>query len=622
MRDRAAKSPDSGTADRRDEAVVGRPASPRIVADVLPDLAPQPFELADLSPDALATVVRFDDYLSRCVTAADVISAAVGPGLHALGAKAAVIGLTDFRLRLEPVVGSAGVERLAARCARQAIDAPLPLTETIRTGRPINLRPLTDGVLGDRSPTEIGAVRECTFPILGTRGVVGGLWLFLGPDDPPRESGLLPALIARMAAAIDRARLLESERRMRARAEWSATRLARVQSLTSGLSAALGPVDVADVVMTHALAELGATGGTCYMLADHGTLRPVRSIGDEKESLSAISIANDDPLGAILKRSAVVVLPPEPAASGGVGDGSLRAVVPLALRGEVLGAIELIFPGDKDLDGELRSFLGVLGTQCAQAVERARLYAQRAKEAQVLQASLMPPALPHIPGLDIAAAYRPFGDGTVVGGDFYDIYALGQGRWGLVVGDVSGKGIEAAAITALARYTTRAAALLGRGPAEVLQTLNRVMLSEPLGERFCTIVHGILEPSAEGVAVTMSLGGHPRPLLLSRQDGTVRAVGEPGTAVGVLSDPALLETRLTLHLGDVLVFFTDGCVDFHAEGRTQSDERLLVDVLRQHPEEDAKELTKRLEDEILNSKEGPSADDVALLVVRAQNDER
>jgi serine phosphatase RsbU (regulator of sigma subunit) len=576
--------------------------------------------MTHLSAEALATIVLFDDRLSRCATTAEVISAAVGPGLDAFGAKGAVIGLTDFQLRLEPIVASAGLEEVAARCRKVALDARLPITETIRSGRPVGLRPLLGGVMAGE-PTELGAVRECTVPILGARGVVGGIWLFFGPEEPPYDPEVLSALVTRLGAAIDRARLVESERRIRARAEWSAARMSRVQSLTSGLSAALGPVDVADVVMTHSLAELGATGGTCYLLADDGTLRPVRSVGMERQSISAIPIENGDALGAILKRGAVGVLATESDASGASGDEGLRAVVPLTLRGEVLGAIELMFPPDREFDGELRSFLAVLGTQCAQAVERARLYAQRANEAHVLQASLMPRALPHIPGLDIAAAYRPFGDGTVVGGDFYDLYALGRDRWGLVVGDVTGKGIEAAAITALARHTTRAAALLGRGPAEVLRTLNQVMLSEPLGERFCTIVHGILEPSATGVAVTLSLGGHPRPLLLDRRTGSVRAVGTPGTAIGVLPDPALSETRLTLGRGDVLVLFTDGCVDFRAQGRTTSDETVLVDMLREHADEDVAELTKRLQDEVLNSKGGPSADDVAFLVVRAQDDE-
>jgi serine phosphatase RsbU (regulator of sigma subunit) len=574
---------------------------------------------AGLSAEALSRIVSFDDSLSHCVTTADVISAAVGPGLEAFGARAAVIGLTDFRLRIEPVVGSAGVEKIAALCARLALDTPMAIIQTIRTGKPVGLRPLSGSLLEDRSLAELGAARECTFPIPGPRGVLGGLWLFLGPQEPLPEAPLLSVLIERLSAAIDRTRLMESERRMRSRAEWSAARLSRVQSLISGLSAALSPLDVADVVMTHALAELGAIGGTCYMLVDDGTLRPVRSAGARNEGVpSAISIEDGDPLGAILKRGAVVILPSEPGTSDRQGDGNPRAMVPLALRGDVLGAIELTFPSDRDLDGELRSFLAALGTQCAHAVERARLYEQRARQAHVLQASLMPPALPRIPGLDIAAAYHAFGDGTVVGGDFYDLYALEEGRWGLVVGDVSGKGIEAAATTALARHTTRAAALLGMGPSDVLRTLNRVMLSEPLGERFCTIVHGVLEPSDEGCAVTMSLGGHPRPLLLDRRAGSVRAVGTPGTAIGVLPDPALSETRFTLRWGDVLLFFTDGCVDVHADGRTRSDEDVLLNVLLDDAGEGAGQLTRRLEDEILNSKEGLNADDVALLVVRAR----
>jgi serine phosphatase RsbU (regulator of sigma subunit) len=396
--------------------------------------------------------------------------------------------------------------------------------------------------------------------------------------------------------------------------------LSRLQSLTSGLSAALGPVDVADAVMTHARAELGATGGTCFMLADDGTLRPVGSIGAETESRHAIRLVGGDPLGAVLRRGGVVILPTEPGASDGGGQVAHRAIVPLAIRGDILGAIELTFARDREVDGELRSFLSALGTQCAQAVERARLYGLRAREAQVLQASLMPPALPSIPGLDIAAGYRPFGDGTGIGGDFYDLYALGSGRWGVVVGDVSGRGIEAAAITALARYTTRAAALLGTGPADVLRILNRVMLSEALDERFCTIVHGVLQPSADGVDVTLSLGGHPRPLLLDRRTGSAQGVGTPGTAVGLFPDPVLRETRLTLRSGDVLVFFTDGCVDFHTEGGTTSDESVLLEVLRRHADESVSALTKRLEDAVMEANGGRSNDDAALLVMRAYGD--
>jgi serine phosphatase RsbU (regulator of sigma subunit) len=575
-----------------------------------------------LPPDALSRVVLLDDALSGCATAAQAITAAVGSGLEAFGARAALIGLTDFRLRFEPVSASAGLERLSARCAGLALDAQLPIAEAVRTGRPVDVQPIPAEFLDGPSGSELGAERALAMPVVGARGVVGAIWLFLGPERPAFETELFASLVARLASAIDRTRLLESERRLRVRAEQSAARLSRLQSLTTGLSAALGAVDVADAVMTHAAAELGATGATCFMLADDETLRPVGSIGADTAAPSVISLANGDDLGAVLRRSAVVILPNGPGAPGTADDGTApQAIVPLTIRGAILGAIELTFPPDREVDGELRSFLAVLGAQCAQAVERARLFEQRAREARVLQASLMPPALPEIPGLDIGAAYRPFGDGTVVGGDFYDVYALDAGRWGLVVGDVAGHGVEAAAITALARYTTRAAALLGSGPAEVLQILNRVMVSEAL-ERFCTIVHGVLEPTATGVDVTLSIGGHPLPMLLERRTGDVTEVGASGTAVGLFPDPVLRETRLTLQHGDVLVFFTDGCVDVHTGDGTTSDVGVLMEVLREHAEADAKELTKRLEQAVIESNGGHNADDAALLVVRAQGDGR
>jgi serine phosphatase RsbU (regulator of sigma subunit) len=569
---------------------------------------------AALPADVLGRVVLLDDVLSGCATAEQVIGATVGPGLQAFEAAAALVGLSGFRLRIEPVAASIGLDRLANRCRGLSLDSPLPIADAIRTGMPVTLQTIPDDVVDERTLAQLGATRAVALPILAARGVVGAVWLFLGEDRSETEGQLFDALLARIAGAIDRTRLLESERRLRVRAEQSAARLSRLQSLTSGLSAALAPVDVADAVMTHALAELGATGGTCFMLSDDATLKPVGSIGSEAESGRAIALTEDDPLGAVLRRSGVVIMPGDPAGDEHAGP---RAVVPLAIRGEILGAIELLFSRDREIDAELRSFLAALGAQCAQAIERARLYGQRAREAHVLQASLMPPALPAVPGLDIAASYRPFGDGTVVGGDFYDLYELGGGRWGLVVGDVSGKGVEAAAITSLARYTTRAAALLGSRPAEVLATLNQVLLADMLDERFCTIVLSVLQPSTEGVEVTMSLGGHPRPLLFERQTRSVRPVGTLGTAVGLVPDPLFHDSRITLRGGDVLVFFTDGCVDFRTDGGTTSDESVLPDVLREHAGEPAVDLTRRLEQAVQDSSGGQSTDDAALLVVRA-----
>ena len=289
--------------------------------------------------------------------------------------------------------------------------------------------------------------------------MIGALWLFLDSAAPAYEHALFARLTDRLAAAIERARALDSERRLRVRAEQATARMSRLQSLTTGLSSALEPVEVADAVMTYAVAELGANGGAFYVLSDDGLFHSVRTVGPEPTGRADISLRNGNL--AALERGGVVMAPT--AAESNRNVGPVRALVPLTMRGEVRGAIELSFPQDVYPRSELRSFLGVLGSQCSDAMDRARLYRQRAHEARVLQTSLLPPALPEIPHLDIGAAYRPFGDGTAVGGDFYDVYQLTEHKWAFDLGDVSGKGVEAAAITAMVRYTARAAALLAAG---------------------------------------------------------------------------------------------------------------------------------------------------------------
>jgi serine phosphatase RsbU (regulator of sigma subunit) len=222
--------------------------------------------------------------------------------------------------------------------------------------------------------------------------------------------------------------------------------------------------------------------------------------------------------------------------------------------------------------------------------------------------------------VDIGAVYRPFGDGTTVGGDFYDVYRLSEGTWAFALGDVAGKGVEAAATTAMVRYTARAAALLGCGPAEALRILNRVMLAEPLGGTFCTVVHGVIDASADTIVINMALGGHPRPLLMDCVSGTVRPVGVPGTAIGCVPNPRLQETQIVLRDRDVIVFFTDGCIDFRADGRSMTDEGPLLEALRGGPNDRAAVLAKRVEEAALEAKGGTSRDDIAVLVVRRRGD--
>jgi phosphoserine phosphatase RsbU/P len=180
-----------------------------------------------------------------------------------------------------------------------------------------------------------------------------------------------------------------------------------------------------------------------------------------------------------------------------------------------------------------------------------------------LQRSLLPVELATPVGMRTAANYR-MASPDEVGGDFYDLFPLGDDRWGFFLGDVSGKGIEAAAVTALARYTLRAAAVYNPDPAAVLGNLNTVLYQEYLtgGTRYCTVLFGILEPGSDnGRTATMVGGGHPYPLLL-RADG--HADYEPtagGPIVGVIPVAEFAATTITLAPGDTLFLYTDGLTD-------------------------------------------------------------
>jgi len=242
--------------------------------------------------------------------------------------------------------------------------------------------------------------------------------------------------------------------------------------------------------------------------------------------------------------------------------------------------------------------------------------------ARTLQASLLPPTLPEITGVDLAAEYRPLGEGIEVGGDFYDAFPSGrQEEWALVVGDVCGKGAPAAAVTALARHTLRAGALRARRPSVILSLLNEVMLREPVERPFLTAVYLLLRPgrtdpgAAVSFEVTLAVAGHPLPLLL-RADGSVLEVGEPGSLAGVLEEPDLTDVSLDLHPGDTLVLYTDGVTEARAGSLFFGEARLRAALTRCAGLR-ASEISAALIDAVGRFQQGPPRDDLALLVLQA-----
>lgn len=242
-------------------------------------------------------------------------------------------------------------------------------------------------------------------------------------------------------------------------------------------------------------------------------------------------------------------------------------IVPMIARGRTLGAITFVGSSPERRFGDEDLLLAVdLARHAAISVENARLYGERTYVARTLQESLLPPRLPDIPGIELAGLYRPIGEGNEVGGDFYDAFELGDESWAVVIGDVCGKGAEAAALTALVRYTLRAIATPGKRPSEILRELNDAILRQRSDGRFCTVAYACLTPSAGGARVEVSNGGHPLPLLV-HGDGRAELVGEPGTLLGVVPDPRLGDLTVELGAGDTFALYTDGITEAGAPQR-------------------------------------------------------
>jgi PAS domain S-box-containing protein len=292
------------------------------------------------------------------------------------------------------------------------------------------------------------------------------------------------------------------------------------------------------------------------------------------------------------------------------------AVVPMSARGRLLGAISFLHvEGNAYYEPADLALLADLGARAAIAYDNARLYAERTRIARTLQQSLLPPELPAIPGFSVAASFLPAGEGNDVGGDFYDVFEA-DGGWMVIVGDVCGKGADAAALTAVIRNSVRALALKDDDPASILDGVNRVMLHHDLGLRFATAVLGRLVPSGEGAHMRLAVAGHPPPLIL-RADETVRSVGGRGHVLGIGPDASYECRELELAPGDTLVLYTDGVLDAAAPKGFMTLEQ-LESLLAQASGLPTHEVVHLIERQAMRLSHGAPRDDVAILAVTAR----
>jgi serine phosphatase RsbU (regulator of sigma subunit) len=288
--------------------------------------------------------------------------------------------------------------------------------------------------------------------------------------------------------------------------------------------------------------------------------------------------------------------------------------IPLIARGRLLGALSFFYSrnGHRQ-DPEHLTLMRDLADRAATALYNANMYVARTHLARTLQRSLLPETLPVLDQVALSSAYHPVGEGNEVGGDFYDVFTTPLGCW-LVVGDVCGKGPEAAAVTALVRHSIRAFAFVRPSPAQVLGAVNEVMLGHALSHRFATVVLARLDLVSEPITAVVAVAGHPPPVLLGA-DGSTLCPNMQGTMLGVRPGSNVRDLRIELQPGSTLVLYTDGLLDAGAPRRGLTP-RELCHMLAAHAGAAPHSIVQQLERLALSSGAGRLRDDVAILAAR------
>ena len=357
-----------------------------------------------------------------------------------------------------------------------------------------------------------------------------------------------------------------------AMAKQASERAARLYAVAAALANAATPEAVAEAVLNEGAAALSAAGGGILLATEADTLAVPGVVGYDEVTVAKLRNESPDaelPAAYALRTGESVWLESReerdtrfPELAGLEARTLSLCAVPLTVQNRRLGALRFSFNDPRLFGDDERRFVFALAAQTAQALARAQLQQARVDASRRLQRNLLPPRLPTIPGLDVAAMYQPFGDGMEVGGDFYDVWAAMPEVWAIALGDAAGKGPEAAAMSALVRHTLRALTLTDPDPERAIRLLNQALLdSTPDGdtERFCTAILGVVT-LADGIRVQLATGGHPNPLV-RRASGATEEIGLRGTLLGTFPDPTVDTAEVVLEPGDAMLFVTDGVLE-------------------------------------------------------------
>ncbi|SDL09143.1 Serine phosphatase RsbU, regulator of sigma subunit [Glycomyces sambucus] len=461
---------------------------------------------------------------------------------------------------------------------------------------------------GDVAATAVAVALPLTAPANGR--------LLLAGEPKPSWRPLAELVAERVALAVQIDRMRTDEQR---RSGWL-TYLAEAgellaHSLEEHLTVALIPQLIVPQLGRWAAVHLTGDGAGLRLAAlthvEEGELEHLRARLEGAAPPLAAALTSDGWTGMEL---------PVPRGLDGIA-------VPLSARGATIGVLTVGRHADRHHSSEERAVVADLAKRSALALDNARIHAERQAVAHELQAALMPGSLPDVTGVSFAAEYLPATArrlpgsgpgpvaGTEVGGDFYDATELPDHRLWVAIGDVCGKGAQAAAVTGVVRDVLRVMARDGRPLPRALELLNATLLEQPGDLRYATIASALLDRGPSGaVNATLCLSGHERPLLL-RAAGGVEWVGREGTAVGLFPDVKVNPEEVRLDVGDALVFFTDGVTE-RRDGSAMFGHERIERAVRGAAGKSARQIaTGLLEAVEAFSPESPR-DDIAILVVR------
>jgi PAS domain S-box-containing protein len=501
------------------------------------------------------------------------------------------------------------------------------LAEQLESGRPFTVE-VTDELL------RASGLDEADAAVVRRAGLRRGLTLPLVLDG--RVLGLLGlgGTAARSWDGADLALAEELGRRIAIMlaADRLAQRSRQLQALTTALAAAESVADVTAALLAGVRSAFEATAMSVYRRDVDGRLVLVDAVGYPPELLELYEVIAPDaqvPLADCARSGELVWLRDladrhQRYASliglpSWIGNRA-AAAVPIRVGQQVVGAIGLSFGSVRNFLVDEGEFALALAAQAGEAINRAQAADERRYIAETLQRGLLPPRLAEIPGVQLAARYRPHGEHVKAGGDFYDAFATADG-WACMVGDVCGKGPEAAALTALCRYSVRTAALApsSDGPGDVLALANRAILAEPVGRiQFCTVVYLAVDGPQKGATLRLRVasGGHPPLLLVRAGQRVVEPIKPAGGLVGVLPEMTFTEVDIELVAGDLLLAFTDGVIEARRGVELFGDQR-LEQLLVEHADDPLPELVARIEEAVVRFADGSLRDDLALVALRA-----